>query len=528
MTQRIMPRRALISVSDKTGVVEFAKKLTTDFGLEIISTGGTAKTLLEAGIAVLTVESVTGFPEILEGRVKTLHPMIHGGILHRRDQADDLAAIQNHGIEAIDLVVVNLYPFVETVQSGQDFNQAIENIDIGGPSMIRAAAKNFPFVAVLTQTNLYADFCQALAQGGSTLEQRREWAMAAFNQCGAYDGMIASWLQQQLNQPPPRQLSLGSPEGTHLRYGENPHQSAIFYPNFLAARGVGLAQQLQGKELSYNNLVDGDAAWQLVQEIAEPAVVIIKHATPCGVAMAADLLQAWHLALAADPVSAFGGIIACNRLVDGDTAAEIAKIFSEVIIAPDFTEPAREIFAAKKNLRLLAVGNHLTANPSQSNWQVKSIGDGYLVQSQDWGTVPCRDWKIVSQKHPSSAELRDLNLAWIIVKHAKSNAIVLVKNGMAVGIGSGQTSRLAAAQQAIDMAGQFAEAAGEPSSRAMGAVVASDGFFPFADGLETCLKAGVIAAVEPGGALKDEEVIACANRHSATLAFTGKRHFRHG
>ncbi|MDI9409055.1 MAG: bifunctional phosphoribosylaminoimidazolecarboxamide formyltransferase/IMP cyclohydrolase [Candidatus Pacebacteria bacterium] len=528
MTERTMPRRALISVSDKRGIVEFAKRLSTEFGVEIVSTGGTAKTLREAGVKVATVESLTGFPEILEGRVKTLHPMIHGGILHRRDQAEDLAAVTNHGIAAIDLVVVNLYPFVETVQSGKEFTQAVENIDIGGPAMIRAAAKNHPFVAVLTQWETYADFCQALEQGGTTFEQRLEWAMNGFNHCGAYDGMIARWLQQELAVPPLRQLSLGSPDGIKLRYGENPHQSAIFYPDFLAAKGVGQAKQLQGKELSYNNLVDGDAAWQLVREIAEPAVVIVKHATPCGVATAADLLQAWHLALAADPVSAFGGIIACNRPVDEAAAQQMAKVFSEVIIAPDFTRDAVQIFAGKKNLRLLSVGNQPLATDNDKQWQVKSIGDGYLVQSQDRGTVPTADWKIVSERSPTPAELKDLTLAWTIAKHAKSNAIVLVKNGMSVGIGSGQTSRLAAAEQAIAMAAQFAEAAGEQTSRAVKAVVASDGFFPFADGLEVCLKAGVSAAVEPGGAQKDAEVIACSNRYSAALAFTGMRHFRHG
>ncbi|MCX8501671.1 MAG: bifunctional phosphoribosylaminoimidazolecarboxamide formyltransferase/IMP cyclohydrolase [Alphaproteobacteria bacterium] len=531
MTERIQPKRALLSVSDKTGVVELAKTLVEQYQLQLLSTGGTVKLLRAAGIPATSVEQLTGFPEILDGRVKTLHPLVHAGILFRRGLAEDETELEQIGGLPIDLVVVNLYPFVETVESGKGFAEVVEKIDIGGPSMIRAAAKNFPFVTVLSDPAHYSEFLAALERGGTSQTERLDWAQQAFTHCGAYDGMIAAWLQRQIDAPLSRQLSLGSPLGKRLRYGENPHQSASYYPNFLATPGVGQAEQLQGKELSYNNLVDGDAAWALVTEIAAPAVVIVKHATPCGVGTAAHLLQAWNLALAADPISAFGGIIALNRVVDAATAAELVKIFSEVILAPDFLPEARTILSSKKNLRLLAIGAndvHLGSPAIAHPWQVKSLSDGYLVQTLDGDSVDPNQWQIVSERPPTPAELSDLSLAWTVAKHAKSNAIVLVKNGMTVGIGSGQTSRLAAAQQAIATAANLAAAAGEEASRALGAVAASDGFFPFADGLEICLKSGVTAAVEPGGAQRDAEVIACADRYHAALAFTGMRHFRHG
>ena len=555
MTDLIMPKRALLSVSDKAGIVELARGLVEQWQVEIISTGGTAQILKAAGIAVTTVEQLTGFPEILGGRVKTLHPLLHAGILFRRGVAEDEAQLANSGALPIDLVVVNLYPFAQTVTSGKDFAEVVENIDIGGPAMIRAAAKNFPFVAVLSDRSHYGEFMAALGRGGTTGAERLAWGQQAFSHCGAYDGMIAAWLQRQIAAPLPRQLSLGTMAGIPLRYGENPHQMASYYPNFLAKPGVGQAEPLQGKELSYNNLVDGDAAWSLVTEIEQAAVVIVKHATPCGVGTGANLLQAWHCALAADPISAFGGIIALNRTVDAATAAQMVKLYTEVIIAPEFSPEARQILASKKNLRLLAVGmthanlgnsgnsgtsgnsgnsgnssncGNVGDSTAPQNWQVKSLSDGFLVQSVDGGTVPPEDWKIVSARLPTAAEMSDLSLAWTVAKHTKSNAIVLVRNGMTVGIGSGQTSRLAAAEQAIAMAASLSAAAGEDSSRARGAVVASDGFFPFADGLETCLKAGVSAAVEPGGAQKDPEVIDCANRYHAALAFSGLRHFRHG
>jgi phosphoribosylaminoimidazolecarboxamide formyltransferase/IMP cyclohydrolase len=525
MSDLVRPRRALLSVSDKSGIVDLAQALVAA-GAELLSTGGTFKALRDAGLPVTEVADYTGFPEMMDGRVKTLHPKIHGGLLGRRDLPAHVSAMEDHAIGPIDVVVVNLYPFEATVARGADFETCIENIDIGGPSMIRSAAKNHDFVAVLTDPADYAVFSAELtAQGGTTLPLRRTLAAAAFSRTAAYDAAISGWFNGQVGEEAPRSLAVGGALLQSLRYGENPHQKAAFYRTGENRPGVAGARQLQGKELSYNNINDTDAAFELVAELPEAAVAIIKHANPCGVAMAADLPTAYRKALACDPVSAFGGIIAVNRALDGETAALIADLFAEVVIAPVVTDEAKAVLADKKNLRLLVTGG--LPDPDQTGLLVRSVAGGLLVQDRDTRRVTAADLQIVTDRAPTRDEQRDMLLAFTLVKHVKSNAIVLVKDGASVGIGGGQTSRVDAARQAVQRAAEMAAAAGEAQSRAIGAVVASDAFFPFADGLEVCLAAGVRAAIQPGGSKRDQDVIAAANKAGATMVFTGVRHFRH-
>jgi phosphoribosylaminoimidazolecarboxamide formyltransferase/IMP cyclohydrolase len=518
MTTDIVPiRRALISVSDKSGLVDFAKALAVH-GVEILSTGGSAKALREAGVAVIEVSDFTGFPEILDGRVKTLVPQIHGGILARRDLPEHQAQLDAHDIEPIDLVAVNLYPFEATVAGGAAFEDCVENIDIGGPALIRGAAKNHDFVAVLTAPEHYRQILAELdALGGTTLKTRKALAGSAYARTSAYDAAIAGWFAGQNDAPYPATFTIAGTLKQTLRYGENPHQSAAFYTQG-SRFGVATAEQIQGKELSYNNLNDTDAAFECLAEFDEPAVVIVKHANPCGVAKAADIGQAWDLALACDTESAFGGIVALNRQLDEATAAKISGIFTEVIIAPDATEAAKTVLSKKKNLRLLLTGG--LPDPASGGVTFKSIAGGFLLQSRDNGRIAAAELKIVTKRAPSDAELADLLFAFRVCKHVKSNAIIYAKNGATVGIGAGQMSRVTSAR----IAAWKAEAAGLDTRHC---VVASDAFFPFADGLQAAIAAGGTAVIQPGGSIRDAEVIAAADAAGIAMVFTGMRHFRH-
>ena len=518
--------RALISVSDKTGLIPFARALAAR-GVALVSTGGTARVLAEAGIAVADVASVTGFPEMLDGRVKTLHPAIHGGILARRDLRQHEAALAAHGIGHIDLVVVNLYPFAATVARGAPFDECVENIDIGGPALIRAAAKNHDFVTIVTEPADYETVLAEMAahQGATTEALRRRLAAAAFAHTAAYDAAIASWFAREAGEVFPETLVLAAKRAQLMRYGENPHQQAALY--LAGARGpsAASARQVQGKELSYNNLNDTDAAFALVAEFAEPAVAVIKHANPCGVAVAIDLASAYAKALACDPVSAFGGIVAVNRPLDGEAAEAMAKLFLEVLIAPSLSNEAAAILARKSALRVLVTDG--MPDPRAGAMNLRSLIGGYLLQTADTGHVAVCDLKIVTKRAPSDAELRDLLFAFTVAKHVKSNAIVYAKDGATVGIGAGQMSRVDAARIAAQKAEDAARAAGlaEPATR--GSVAASDAFFPFADGLEVTIAAGSTAVIEPGGSIRDAEVIAAADRAGIAMVFTGMRHFRH-
>jgi phosphoribosylaminoimidazolecarboxamide formyltransferase / IMP cyclohydrolase len=522
-------RRALISVSDKTGIADFARRLAA-LGVRIVSTGGSARAIAEAGIDVTEVAEVTGFPEMMDGRVKTLHPAVHGGLLALRDSEAHLTAMREHGIEAIDLVAVNLYPFEATVAAGADAASCIENIDIGGPAMIRSGAKNHAHVVVVTDPADYAEVLAALeANGGSTpLALRRRLAARAYAATAAYDAAIAGWFQAREGEVFPERLVLGGRRAELLRYGENPHQQAAFYAAGPARPGVACARQVQGKALSYNNLNDTDAAYELVAEFppAEgPAVAIIKHANPCGVARADSLAEAYRKALACDPLSAFGGIIALNRPLDGETAAEIAKIFTEVIIAPDADEAAQKVLSSKQNLRLLLAGG--LPDPAAPGRLYKSLAGGFLAQSRDGARTGANDLRVVTKRAPTPAELTDLLFAFTVAKHVKSNAIVYVKDGATVGIGAGQMSRIDSARIAAVKAREAAEAAGESGSRTAGSAVASDAFFPFADGLLAAAEAGATAVIQPGGSMRDQEVIDAANEAGLAMVLTGVRHFRH-
>lgn len=517
-------RRALISVSDKANLVDLGRAL-ADAGVEILSTGGSSKALRAAGIPVKDVSDHTGFPEILDGRVKTLLPQIHGGILGKRDDADHLAQMQTHAIAPIDLVCVNLYPFAATVRSGAAWKDCVENIDIGGPALIRAAAKNHAHVAILTDPGQYPDFIAALSAGGSTLEDRRRWAQQAYAYTAAYDSMISTWFAEQNDDRFPGGLTLAASLRETLRYGENPHQSAAFYATDERRPGVATANQLQGKALSYNNLNDTDAAFEAVSEYDEPAVVIVKHANPCGVAMGASLADAWDVALRCDPVSAFGGIVAVNRTLDGTTAEKIARIFTEVIVAPDADPDARTILGAKKNLRLLTTGG--VPSPTMPGRLVKSVAGGLLVQDRDVGRITLDDLKVVTRRKPSEAQLKDLLFAFRVAKHVKSNAIVFAKDGATVGIGAGQMSRVDSARIAGRKSQDAATLAGLETSLTRGSVAASDAFFPFADGLEAIIAAGAVAVIQPGGSIRDDEVIAAADEAGIAMVLTGMRHFRH-
>ena len=519
MTDIVPIRRALISVSDKSGMVEFARVLAAQ-GAQILSTGGSAQALRAAGVPVTEVADHTGFPEILDGRVKTLVPQIHGGILGRRDLPAHLAQMAAHAIAPIDLVAVNLYPFEATIARGAPFEDCIENIDIGGPAMVRSAAKNHASVAILTAPEHYAAVLAELAaHGGTTLALRRTLAAAAYARTAAYDAAISNWFAGQNGEAFPQTLTLSGSLKQTLRYGENPHQSAAFYTSAPARFGVATATQLQGKELSYNNLNDTDAAFECVAEFAEPAIVIVKHANPCGVATAASTSQAWDAALACDPVSAFGGIVALNRRLDAATATKIATIFTEVIIAPDADEEARAILATKKNLRLLITGGVPDAG-SEGDLTFKSLAGGFLLQTRDAGRITPAGLKLVTKRAPSAAEIADLIFAFRVCKHVKSNAIVYAKHQATIGVGAGQMNRVDSARIAA-WRGQAAKL------DFSGCAVASDAFFPFADGLQAAIAAGATAVIQPGGSIRDQEVIDAADEAGIAMVFTGMRHFRH-
>jgi phosphoribosylaminoimidazolecarboxamide formyltransferase/IMP cyclohydrolase len=522
--------RALLSVSDKTGLAELGRALARH-GVELVSTGGTAKALRDQGLEVREISDLTGFPEMMDGRVKTLHPKIHGGVLAIRDNEEHAAAMEAHGIGAIDLVVVNLYPFAQTVARGAGRDEIIENIDIGGPSMVRSAAKNHAFVAIVTDPSDYAELISALdANGGVTsLEFRKRLAAKAFSTTAAYDAMISSWFAfADQGQMFPDMLPLTMTRAQELRYGENPHQKAALYvPAGPHSRGIAQAEQVQGKELSYNNYNDADAALELVSEFGggKPACVIVKHANPCGVAEADTLSQAYREALACDSVSAFGGIVAVNRPLGRQEAEEISAIFTEVVIAPEADSEAREIFARKKNLRLLLTRD--LPNAMRPGLLLKSIAGGYLLQSRDNGSISIDDLKVVTKRAPTERELADCLFAWTVAKHVKSNAIVYVREGATAGIGAGQMNRLESARIAAWKAKDAAEKAGWPEPRTIGSAVASDAFFPFADGLMAAVEAGATAVIQPGGSIRDDEVIAAADAAGLAMVFTGKRHFRH-
>jgi phosphoribosylaminoimidazolecarboxamide formyltransferase/IMP cyclohydrolase len=509
-------KTALISVSDKTGLIDLARGLCRH-GVQLISTGGSAAALREAGIAVREVSDHTGFPEILDGRVKTLVPHIHGGILGRRDIPEHVAQMAAHGIAPIDVVCVNLYPFEATVASGADAETCLENIDIGGPALIRAAAKNHAHVVVLTDPAQYDDFLRTLPEGGPDPARRRALARDAYARTAAYDAAVADWFMQ-LDEAPdfPRHFAIGGTLRQTLRYGENPHQRAAFYANGVRP-GVATARQVQGRELSYNNLNDTDAAFECAAEFDAPSVVIVKHANPCGVASAHTLALAWERALACDPVSAFGGIVAVNRTLDAETAGRIAGIFTEVIVAPDASEAALAALAQKKNVRVLLTGG--MPDPAAPGLTARTLAGGLLVQSRDTGRVAPGDLRVVTRRAPTADELDDLIFAFRVCKHAKSNAIVYARDGATVGIGAGQMSRVDSSR----IAGWKAEAG--PGAR--GSVCASDAFFPFADGLEAAVAAGATAVIQPGGSMRDAEVIAAADAAGLAMVMTGLRHFRH-
>jgi phosphoribosylaminoimidazolecarboxamide formyltransferase / IMP cyclohydrolase len=520
--------RALLSVSDKTGLLDFARGLAA-FGVEILSTGGTADALKLAGIAVKDIAEHTGLPEMLDGRLKTLHPKVHGGLLAVRGNAAHEAATAQHGIAPIDLLVVNLYPFEATVAAGASFETAIENIDIGGPAMIRAAAKNHAAVTVIVDPADYARVLQEMAAegGATTLALRQALAAKAYARTAAYDAAISAWFADVLGEPAPAWRAFGGKLAQELRYGENPHQRAAFYTTGAQRPGVATLVQHQGKELSYNNLADTDAAFELVAEFdpATPTVAIIKHANPCGVATGGSLIEAYRKALLCDPVSAFGGIIALNGSIDAATAAEITGIFTEVVIAPQASAEAKAVFAGKKNLRLLTTG--ALPDPRRQELSFRSLSGGFLVQSRDGAMVDDLDLKVVSKRPPTPQELADLKFAFKVAKHVKSNAIVYAKDGATVGIGAGQMSRVDSARIAAFKSLEAAKAAGLSEPLATGSVVASDAFFPFPDGLLAAAEAKVTAVIQPGGSMRDKEVIAAADAHDLAMVFTGLRHFRH-
>jgi phosphoribosylaminoimidazolecarboxamide formyltransferase / IMP cyclohydrolase len=517
-------RRALISVSDKTGLVEFGKFLSQS-GVEILSTGGSAAALRDAGVDVVEVSEHTGFPEIMDGRVKTLQPTIHGGLLAVRGNPEHEAAMEKHKIAPIDLLVVNLYPFEETVAAGAQFDDCIENIDIGGPALIRAAAKNHAFVTVVVDPGDYGRVMEEMKAGDSatTPAFRQQLAATAYARTGAYDAAISGWFAGQLGDTLPQRIAFGGTRKQTMRYGENPHQEAAFYGNGDSRPGVATARQLQGKELSFNNLNDTDAAFELVAEFTDTACAIIKHANPCGVAHGATLKEAYQKALACDTESAFGGIIALNRALDGETAELIADLFAEVIIAPEIDEAARQVLSQKKNLRVLATGG--MPDPAASGMTIRSLSGGYLLQGRDNRVL--EDLNVVTKRQPSEQEMIDLKFAFTVAKHVKSNAIIYAKDGATVGVGAGQMSRVNSSRIAAWKAADAAKVAGDETSWAIGSVVASDAFFPFADGLLAAAEAGATAIIQPGGSMRDDEVIAAADEAGLAMVMTGMRHFRH-
>jgi phosphoribosylaminoimidazolecarboxamide formyltransferase / IMP cyclohydrolase len=529
MTDAVRPvKRALISVSDKTGLIDQARALIAS-GIDIISTGGTKAAIAAAGLPVIDVADVTGFPEMMDGRVKTLHPMVHGGLLALRDDPAHAKAMAEHGITGIDLLYVNLYPFEAAVAAGKGFEECIENIDIGGPAMLRAAAKNYGYVAVCTdQDDVAAVIAEISAHDGTTQATRKRLAAKTYARTAAYDAAISAWYAAQLGEQAPAWRAFGGKLAQTLRYGENPHQSAALYFTGEKRAGLATARQVQGKELSYNNIADADAAIDLIAEFdpsQSAAVAIIKHANPCGVALGPDLKTAYERAFACDPVSPFGGIVAVNRTLDAAAAQEIVKIFTEIVIAPDADEDAMAVFSKKKNLRLLLTGS--LPDPTAPGVQVRAIGGGLLVQDRDTGRIRREDLKLVTKRAPTEAEMQDLLLAFTICKHVKSNAVIYVKDGATAGIGAGQMNRKDSARIAVLRAKDAAEAAGWDQPRTIGSACASDAFFPFADGLLQAAEAGATAVIQPGGSIRDEEVIAAADAAGLAMVFTGMRHFKH-
>jgi phosphoribosylaminoimidazolecarboxamide formyltransferase/IMP cyclohydrolase len=531
-TDNVRIGRALLSVSDKTGLVDLARAL-EPFGVDLLSTGGTAAALSEAGFAVIDVAQMTGFPEMMDGRVKTLHPRVHGGLLAIRSEPAHQAAMIANDITPIDLLVVNLYPFEATLKRGASFEDRVENIDVGGPAMIRGAAKNHDDVVVIVDVDDYPALIDELrrGQGTTSLDFRRRMAQKAFARTAAYDAAISNWLAQEVHEPAPKWRAFGGvlhPSFGALRYGENPQQRAALYLSADSRPGVATARQIQGKELSYNNINDTDAAYELVAEFdsaESAAVAIIKHANPCGVAVGRSLLNAYEKALSSDPVSAFGGVVALNRKLDAASARKIVEIFTEVIIAPDADDEALAIIATKKNLRLLLAGS--LPDPKAPTLSVRSVAGGLLVQDRDDGAPEEGALKVVTKRAPNAREMADLKFAWTVAKHVKSNAIVYVKDGVTVGVGAGQMSRVDSARIAARKAEEAAEMAGWPEPRTRGSVVASDAFFPFADGLVATIEAGATAVIQPGGSVRDAEVIAVADEAEVAMVFTGMRHFRH-
>ncbi len=525
---RAVVRRALLSVYDKTGLIETARAL-HDLGVELVSTGGTRSAIAGAGLPVLDVADLTGFPEMMDGRVKTLHPAVHGGLLGVRDAPEHAAAMQAHGITGVDLLYVSLYPFEETVARGGDFAACVENIDIGGPAMIRSAAKNHAYVAVCTGPEDMAEVLASLkAEGSTPLELRRRLAARAFARTATYDGAISTWFAGQVGEIWPRRKSLSGELVQTMRYGENPHQAAAFYRTPGRRPGVASARQLQGKELSYNNVGDTDAAFELVAEFDpadRAAVAIIKHANPCGVALGPSLVEAYERALQCDPVSAFGGIVAVNRRLDAAAARQIVEIFTEVVIAPEADDEAVAIFAEKKNLRLLVTGG--LPDPRARGEVFRSVAGGFLVQGRDTAHITAADLKVVTKRAPTDQQVRDMLFAFTIAKHVKSNAVVFAKDGQTAGIGAGQMNRRDSARIAAIRAAEAAETAGLKQSLAVGSACASEAFFPFADGLIQAAEAGAVAVIQPGGSMRDAEVIAAADERGVAMAFTGVRVFRH-
>ncbi|WP_059047137.1 bifunctional phosphoribosylaminoimidazolecarboxamide formyltransferase/IMP cyclohydrolase [Paenibacillus rubinfantis] len=512
-------KRALVSVSDKTGIVDFCREL-SQLGVEIISTGGTKNLLAKEGVPVIGISDVTGFPEILDGRVKTLHPAVHSGLLAVRDSEEHQAQMKELGLDYIDLVVVNLYPFQETIAKPDvTYEDAIENIDIGGPTMLRSAAKNHAFVSVVVDAADYGTVLDEVRAGGdTTLETRKRLAAKVFRHTAAYDALISDYLSKVTGDPLPERYTVTYEKIQNLRYGENPHQKAAFYRKPLAAADTLTgAEQLHGKELSYNNINDANAALQIVKEFDEPAVVAVKHMNPCGVGVGTSVLEAYQKAYEADPVSIFGGIVAANRIVDADTAMLLKEIFLEIILAPGFTDEALEILTKKKNIRLLKLGGLELGAKRSSQFVVTSIDGGMVVQESDVHSLKESDLTVVTDRKPTEAELKQLLFGWKVVKHVKSNAIVLAKDDMTIGVGAGQMNRVGAAKIAIEQAGD----------KVKGSVLASDAFFPMGDTVEAAAKAGVTAIIQPGGSVKDEESIKVANEYGIAMVFTGVRHFKH-
>ncbi|WP_025719835.1 bifunctional phosphoribosylaminoimidazolecarboxamide formyltransferase/IMP cyclohydrolase [Paenibacillus polymyxa] len=512
-------KRALVSVSDKRGIVEFCREL-SKLGVEIVSTGGTSSLLSKEGIPVIGISEVTGFPEIMDGRVKTLHPAVHSGLLAVRDNEEHQRQMKELGLGYIDLVVVNLYPFAETIaKPGVTYEDAIENIDIGGPTMLRSAAKNHAFVSVVVDADDYSTVLEEIRKDGDTeLNTRKRLAAKVFRHTASYDALISDYLSNVTGEPLPERYTVTYEKIQDLRYGENPHQQAAFYREPLAAKGtLTTARQLHGKELSYNNINDANAALQIVKEFSEPTVVAVKHMNPCGVGIGDSIYEAYSKAYAADPTSIFGGIVAANRIIDGDTANKLNEIFLEIVLAPGFTKEALEILTKKKNIRLLDLGELSRSEQAESRFVVTSIEGGMVVQQNDIHAVDSDALTVVTERAPSEEELKQLLFSWKVVKHVKSNAIVLAADNMTIGVGAGQMNRVGAAKIAIEQAGD----------KAKGAVLASDAFFPMGDTLELAAKAGITAVIQPGGSIKDEESIKVANEYGITMVFTGVRHFKH-